>query len=133
MIALPLMLAVIQIYETDFPDSFRRGNVGAYMSCIRAEGSAEADPDQQPDSTAPTIAYYGQLTRYCGPQRSRAISELLKLIQARHPDWDRERLHKSVEFVLSGLELEDDRFPPICRHACNVGFRLTASSSSLTS
>jgi hypothetical protein len=106
MIALPLMLAVIQIYETDFPDSFRRGNVGAYMSCIRAEGSAEADPDQQPDSTAPTIAYYGQLTRYCGPQRSRAISELLKLIQARHPDWDRERLHKSVEFVLSGLELE---------------------------
>ncbi|WP_155006392.1 hypothetical protein [Sphingomonas hengshuiensis] len=106
MIALPLMIAVIQISETDFPDSFRRGDVGAYISCIRAEGGADADPDQMPDRTAPTIVYYGQLTRYCGPRRSRAISQLLKLIQARHPDWDKERLHKSVEFVLSGLELE---------------------------
>jgi hypothetical protein len=106
MLVLPLMAAVMQIYGTDFPDNFRQGKIGEYLNCIRVEGTPDADPRQEPEAGMPTIAYFGQLTRYCGPRRSRAISELLQLIQARHPDWRGKRLDEAAEFVLSGLELE---------------------------
>jgi hypothetical protein len=106
MLVLPLMIAFAQIYGTDFPDTFRQGKVGGYLTCIRVEGTKDADPQQEPASGMPTIAYYGQLTRYCDSRRSKAIPELLKLIEARHPDWPRKRLDEAVEYVLSGLELE---------------------------
>jgi hypothetical protein len=106
MLVLPLMLTFAQIYGTDFPDNFRRGNVKEYLNCLRVEGTPDTDPKEEPKVGVPTIAYFGQLTRYCGPRRFKAISELLHLIQARHPDWPRKRLDEAVEFVLAGLELE---------------------------
>ncbi|HEX8365462.1 MAG TPA: hypothetical protein VF603_09295 [Allosphingosinicella sp.] len=106
MILSAVLVASLQIYGTDVPDHFRRGEVSAYVGCLRAEVNDANSPWDGPDPVAPTVVQFGQVMSYCSPERTRAISALRGFIQTRHPDWPSERVGDSAEFVLTGLELE---------------------------
>ena len=117
MIALALLLAASPIYGTAFPDSFRQGEVQFYFTCLRAEYLPENGDWSGGDRTAPTIVQFGQLMRYCAPQRRRAGLALRIPIKARHPDWDDGRIGEAVEYVLSGMELERLNAARVQEHA----------------
>jgi hypothetical protein len=94
------------IYGTDIPDSLRTNDLSKYTRCLRHEVNEANDPFPETALDAPTITQFSQLITYCAAERSLAISSLRSVIKQRHPDWLPEKLAKSAEFVLSGMELQ---------------------------
>ena len=100
------LTALASIYGTDIPDSFRTNDLSKYTRCLRHEVNEAKEPLPDPALDAPTITQFSHLIAYCAAERSLAISSLRGLIRQRHPDWLPEKLAKSAEFVLSGIELQ---------------------------
>ena len=114
-----LILASSQVYGTNIPDHFRDSNVETYLRCLRVQVNSDDELWSGPDPAAPTVVRYGQLITYCGRDRSGALASLRGFIKLRNPDWPAERIDRSAEFVLSGLELEDMlylRLPDVAVH-----------------
>ena len=112
-------LAAAAIYGTNFPDSFRGGEVSKYVRCMRNEVNEANEPFPEVSPETPTVTQFSQRIAYCKAERLRATATLTGLIKQRNPDWALEKLARSAEFVLAGLELEmitQERIPVFATH-----------------
>ena len=113
MLALMLMLASAPdaimgpgYIGSGFPESFRQGEVAKYIGCLRIQSNEAGETWNGPDPQSPEVVQFTQTMAYCRAERVRAAQRLRSHIQARHPDWRADRLSRSVEFVLSGFEIQ---------------------------
>lgn len=102
-----LLAAAAPVYGTNVPDNFRGGDVGFYIHCLRDEVNAAGTTWKGAPPDTPTVVQFAQLMEFCGPERKRGIAMLRGLIRIRNPDWPNERVERSAEFVLTGLELQE--------------------------
>jgi hypothetical protein len=96
-----LLLSLLQIQGTDVPESFLTKEYKAYFGgCLRIEAKGS------PDAGVPRLSAFTQLMSFCGEERARWADVLQGLIQARHPEWTKERVSEAVELVITGFELK---------------------------
>lgn len=89
----------------EFPWNFREAT-SAYRRCLRLEIDEAGTRWNGPDPASPFIVQFAQTMTYCHRDRVAAAAKLRRLIQARNPGWSGRRLDKSVDYVLSGFELQ---------------------------